>query len=188
MLLFFDHASGFYSLGIVLGFRVGGAWFIASVGLGCSFGLSLGEWGGWILPLGGLQLLGFRGWSTCGQCLQGHGDSWGFFVSCIFEKKRQNRVTISWVFGVAWVFHSLGACVGWHFCPVYMGMGLHSFLALGWCLDGGDLGWGRGAVATWGFSERSKNIYFFKCILSFFVGFFLIIIFFVDNLGFRQIA
>ena len=59
LLLFFDHASGFYSLGIVLGFQMGGAWFIASVGLGCSFGLSLGEWGGWIL--GGLRLLGFRG-------------------------------------------------------------------------------------------------------------------------------
>ena len=75
MLLFFDRASGFYSLGIVLGFRMGEAWFIASVGLGCSFGLSLGEWGGWILPLGGLRLLGFRGWSTGGHCLQGRGDS-----------------------------------------------------------------------------------------------------------------
>ena len=42
-----------------------------------------------------------------------------------------------------------------------MGTGLRSLLALGWCLDGGDLGCGRGAVATWGFGERSKKIYKF---------------------------
>ena len=75
-------------------------------------------------------------------------------------KKKTKQGYISSVFGVARVFRSLGACVGWHFCPVDMGTGLHSVLALGWCLDGGDLGWGRGAVATWGFNERSKNIFF----------------------------
>ena len=57
------------------------------------------------------------------------------------------------------VFHSLRVRVGWHFCPVDMEMGLRSFLALGYCLDGGDLGCGRGAVATWGFGEWSKKIF-----------------------------
>ena len=32
LLLFFDCASGFYRLGVVLGLPMGGAWFIASVG------------------------------------------------------------------------------------------------------------------------------------------------------------
>ena len=41
---------------------------------------------------------------------------------------------------------------------------LHSFLAFGWCFDGGDLGRGQGAVATWGFAEQIKKT-FFKFIL-----------------------
>ena len=43
-------------------------------------------------------------------------------------------------------------------CPVDTGTALHLFLALGWCLDGGDIGCGRGAVTTCGFGEQSKNI------------------------------
>ena len=142
---------------------MGEAWFIASVGLGCSLGLSLGKWGSWILPLEGLRLLGFMGWSTGGHCLHGHGDSW-VFLSAV-DLKKDNRVT----------FPHVGSSIGWHICPVDMGTGLHSFLALGWCLDGEDLGCGRGAVATWGFSERSKNIFFnvyYNFLLIFFIIFF----------------
>ena len=40
---------------------------------------------------------------------------------------------------------------------VDMRTGLRSFWALGWCLDGGDLGRGREAVAIWGFAEQSKR-------------------------------
>ena len=60
-------------------------------------------------------------------------------------------------FGVIRVFHSPGVRVGWHFCQKDMRTGLCSFLALEWCLDGGDLGHGRGAVATWGVAEQSKG-------------------------------
>ena len=100
----------------------------------------LGEWGGRILTLGGLRLLGFRGGALVAAVCKDMGIYGAFLVSCRFEK--QNKTGL----------HFLGFSVvpvGWRFCPVDMAMGLRSFLALGWCLDGGDLGCGRGAVATW---------------------------------------
>ena len=108
--------------------------------------------------------------------MQGQGDSWVFLSAVNSKKKKTKQGSISRVYGVPRVFHSLGARVGWHFCPVDMGTGLHSFLALGWCLDGGDLGWGWGAVATWGFSKWSKDIFFFLMHTIIFCWFFFIII------------
>ena len=59
-------------------------------------------------------------------------------------------------FGGGLGFHSPGGS-GWgNFCPVDMRTGLHSFWALRWCLDGGDLRDGQRAVAIWGFAEQSK--------------------------------
>ena len=105
---------------------------------------------------GGLRLLGFRAWSTGGRCLQGYRNLWGFFWLAVDLKK--NKVIFPGFWGVVRVLHSLGVKVGWHFCPVEMGTGLRSLLALGWCLGGGNLGCGREAVATWRFGERSKKI------------------------------
>ena len=82
---------------------------------------------------------------------------YGFLWLAVDLKKKTKLGYISWDLGVVWVFHSLGVRVGWHFCPVDMRTGLCSFLALGWCLDGGDLGCGRGAVVIWGFGEWSKK-------------------------------
>ena len=117
---------------------MGEAWFIASVGLGCSFRLSLGEWGGWILPLGGLRLLGFRGWSTGGHCLQGHGDSWRG-VSAVDLEKRQNKVTFPGILGWLGFFIPLGLALGgtfvlwtWGWASFILGFGM----VLGW--------WGSG--------------------------------------------
>ena len=69
----------------------------------------------------------------------------GFFWLAVDLKKDKTGLHFLG-FGVAWVFHSLGVRVGWHSCPVDMGAELRSFLALGWCLDSGNPGCGRGAV------------------------------------------
>ena len=81
----------------------------------------------------------------------------GFFlVSCRSEKKT-NRVTFPGFLGWLGFFIPLGFELGGTFVLWTWGRELHSFLALGWCLDGGDLGCGRGAVATGGFGEQSKK-------------------------------
>ena len=171
LLLFFDRASGFYSLGIVLGFRMGGAWFIASVGLVCSFGLNLREWGGWILPLRGLRLLGFRGWSTGGHCLQGHGDSWGVFVSCRLEKKRQNRVTFPGFLGWLGFFIPLGLALGGTFVLWIWGWGFIQ----SWLWDGAWMVeiWG-GVWEQWRLGDLVNGVktYFFNAYYNFFLFYF----------------
>ena len=45
--------------------------------------------------------MGFRGWSTGGHCLQGHGDLWVFWLAVDLKKRKDKQGYISWVLGVA---------------------------------------------------------------------------------------
>ena len=78
-------------------------------------------------------------------------------------KANGNRLyyTIDYTFPgfLGWLgfFIPLGFGLGGTFVLWTWGRELRSFLALGWCLDGGDLGCGRGAVATWRSGEQSEK-------------------------------
>ena len=57
------------------------------MGLGCSFGLSLGEWGGYILPLGACGFLVSGGGALVATVCRDMGILGFFLVSCRSEKK-----------------------------------------------------------------------------------------------------
>ena len=78
---------GFLSFGYCSGAPNGWSLVYSIFGMRVFFRLDPRGVGRWILPLGGLWLLGFRGWSTGVHCLQGDGDLWGFFWLLVDLKK-----------------------------------------------------------------------------------------------------